>query len=263
MIVTLVQLLLSIVSGVAVGFTLGLIGGGGSILAIPLLIYFVGIHNTHFAIGTTALAVGVNAYINFFSHRKRVRVKLNAAAVFSIIGSAGVLIGSSVGLITNSDSLLLLFSFLMIGVGIFMYLGKKKTKANEDEGKSNDVQKLRYGKLSLSSLMTGFASGFFGIGGGFLIVPALMYSTKIEINEAIGTSLLVVGTFGILTAVRYGISGSLIYSVSLFYIIGGVIGGIVGARISTGMETFRLKKLFSVIIVIVGLYVMLKTLGLA
>lgn len=261
MIVTMLQFILSVISGVAVGFTLGLIGGGGSILAIPLLIYFVGIHNTHYAIGTTALAVGINAYINFFSYRKRVKLKVNTGVIFAAIGSAGVLIGSSIGLLTNSSRLLFLFSLLMIAVGVFMYVRKRPNAWGSNEELKRDTGKVtRYGKLGYSSLLTGFASGFFGIGGGFLIVPALMYSTKIEINEAIGTSLLVVGTFGILTAVRYGIAGNLIYSISLFYIIGGIIGGIIGSRISTGMDTARLKKMFSVIIIVVGIYVMLRTL---
>ncbi|AKA49520.1 membrane protein [uncultured archaeon] len=260
MIITIAQLVLSMISGVAVGFTLGLIGGGGSILAIPLLIYFVGIHNTHLAIGTTALAVGVNAYINFFSHRKRVKIKMNVGIIFSLIGAAGVLLGTTIGLLTESSRLLLLFSFLMIGVGFFMYMGKKGHSIHKEPQPEKKLKK-NLGKISGSSLMTGFASGFFGIGGGFLIVPALMYSTKININEAIGTSLLVVGSFGILTAIRYGIAGNLLYSVSLFYIIGGIFGGIFGSRISTGMDTSRLKKLFSIIIIIVGIYVMFRTLG--
>lgn len=258
MFITLIQFILSIVSGVAVGFTLGLIGGGGSIIAIPLLIYVVGIHNTHFAIGTTALAVGVNAYINFLSHRKRVKVNLKAGLIFSAIGSVGVLVGSTVGLFTNSNSLLLLFSILMIVIGIFMYMGKMKPAAGKERTQEKEGG-TGMKRLSPASLMTGFASGFFGIGGGFLIVPALMYSTRMKINEAIGTSLLVVGTFGIITAIRYGIAGSLIYSVSAFYIVGGIFGGILGAKVSVGMNTSRLKKLFALIVIIVGFYVMFRT----
>lgn len=259
MIVTMLQLLLSAISGVVVGFTLGLIGGGGSILAIPLLIYFVGIHNTHLAIGTTALAVGINAYINFFSYRRKVRVRVGVGGIFSAIGAAGVLAGSSLGLLTGSGRLLFLFSILMIAVGIIMYIRKNNSeKATSGEG--NGEEKINYGKVGGTSLLTGLASGFFGIGGGFLIVPALMYSTKIRINEAIGTSLLVVGTFGVLTAIRYAIAGNLIYSVSVFYIIGGILGGIIGSRVSSGMETGRLKRLFSIIVIVVGIYVMVKTL---
>lgn len=260
MIVTLLQLFLSIISGLVVGFTLGLIGGGGSIMAIPLLLYFVGINNVHYAIGTTALAVGVNAYINSISHMRHSNVDLKIGAFFSIVGVAGVLIGTTIGLITNSDSLLVLFSILMMAIGVFMYIGKRARKSEESKQKTPVVRSgKRYGKLGIFSILTGFSSGFFGIGGGFLIVPALVYSSGMEIDRAVGTSLLVVGTFGILTALRYGISGNLLYSVSLFYIIGGVIGGVVGAKISVGMPRETLRKVFSIIIIIVGIYVLLRT----
>lgn len=260
MIVTLLQLMLSIISGLAVGFTLGLIGGGGSILAIPLLLYFVGINNVHYAIGTTALAVGVNAYINSFSHMRHSNVNLKVGAFFSVVGVVGVLIGSSIGLLTNSDSLLVLFSILMMGIGIFMYIGKRRKSRPDTEKMSTENNSgKKYGKLGLFSILTGFSSGFFGIGGGFLIVPALVYSAGMEIDQAVGTSLLVVGTFGMLTAFRYGLSGNLLYSVSLFYIIGGVIGGVIGAKISIGMPRDTLRKVFSIIIILVGIYVLLRT----
>lgn len=261
MIVTLLQLLLSIISGLAVGFTLGLIGGGGSIMAIPLLLYFVGIDNVHYAIGTTALAVGINAYVNAISHFRRSRVNMRTGVVFSAIGVMGVLIGSSVGLITGSNSLLVLFSVMMMGIGVLMYTGKgRKVEDSPEKMQKGGMGNRKGGKLGIFSILTGFSSGFFGIGGGFLIVPALIYSTGMEIDQAVGTSLLVVGTFGILTALRYGLSGNLIYSVSLFYIIGGVLGGIVGARVSAGMPKDTLRKVFSVIVILVGIYVMIRTL---
>lgn len=260
MIVTILQLFLSIISGLIVGFILGLIGGGGSIMAIPLLLYFVGIGNVHYAIGTTALAVGVTAYINAISHYRRSKVDIRTGVIFSVIGVIGVLIGSSIGLLTGSNSLLVLFSILMMAIGVFMYVGRGRYKSSppKEESYANNT-KTKKGKLGIFSVLTGFSSGFFGIGGGFLIVPALIYSTGMEIDQAVGTSLLVVGTFGILTALRYGFSGSLLYSVSLFYIIGGVIGGVIGARISVGLPKDTLRKVFSVIVVVVGIYVLLRT----
>lgn len=259
MIIGITQLILSVISGIAVGFTLGLIGGGGSILAIPLLLYFVGIHDAHLAIGTSALAVGVNAYINFIAHKRRGNVNFGVGALFSVIGAIGVFAGSSIGLLTNSGRLLFLFSLLMIGVGVRMYIVKNRKEVH-NEKEDQPESRTKYGKVSASSILTGFASGFFGIGGGFLIVPAIMYSTRVRINEAVGTSLLVVGTFGILTAIRYAISGEMLYSISLFFIIGGIAGGVLGTRISANMDTSLLRKIFSIIIVIVGFYVMVKVL---
>lgn len=229
-------------------------------MAIPLLLYFVGIDNVHYAIGTTALAVGINAYINSVSHMRHSNVDIKTGALFSVVGVMGVLIGSSLGLITNSGSLLVLFSFMMMAIGIFMYVGKKRTgSVNGGSNGKPGFSGKRYGKIGIFSILTGFSSGFFGIGGGFLIVPALVYSSGLEIDRAVGTSLIVVGTFGVLTAFRYGLSGSLMYTVSLFYVLGGVIGGIVGTRVSVNMPKETLRKVFSVIIVIVGIYVLFRT----
>ena len=118
MIITLIQYLYSVISGVLVGFSLGLIGGGGSILAIPLLLYFVGINDPHAVIGTTALAVGINAYINSISHWRRHNINLRVVLVFSALGVIGVLIGTTLGLLTKGDLLLFLFSFMMMGIGL-------------------------------------------------------------------------------------------------------------------------------------------------
>ena len=115
-----VQIFLSIISGVLVGFSLGLIGGGGSILAIPLLIYFVGFDHPHIVIGTTALAVGVNAYLNLIPHTLKKHVNYKIGLEFTIPGIAGVLIGSELGLLTPGNDLLFFFSFLMIGIAVYM-----------------------------------------------------------------------------------------------------------------------------------------------
>ncbi len=177
----------AVVSGVLVGFSLGLIGGGGSILAIPLFIYFVGIDNVHAAIGTTALAVSLNSFFNFTQHLRLGNADLRIGSIFAGIGVAGVLAGTTLGLITPGSSLLFYFSIVMVGIGIYMLFERRR----ERQGAGGN----RYGRISLSSLVAGFASGYFGIGGGFLIVPSLLYSSSIGMNRTVGTSLLAVGDF--------------------------------------------------------------------
>lgn len=98
--ITNLQMILSVISGLIVGFSLGLIGGGGSILAIPLLIYFVGFNYPHVVIGTTALAVSINAFLNLIPHARKKHVNLRKGVIFSISGVAGVLIGAELGLLT-------------------------------------------------------------------------------------------------------------------------------------------------------------------
>ncbi len=265
--VTLIQYILAIISGVAVGFSLGLIGGGGSILAVPLFIYFVGIHYPHLAIGTTALAVGITAYINFAQHLKKKNANIKLGGVFALVGIIGVLIGSTLGLIIKGGELLFFFSMLMIVIGIYMYISK--CRAVPDEDCKELAKQTKYGKVSGYSLIVGFASGFFGIGGGFLIVPGLLASSKIKISMAIGTSLLAVGTFGIVTAIRYaivspglqyvsaGMIGDVLFLVAIVYVIGGIFGGYLGTKLSVslGSKKGTLRKVFSMIIILVGIYV--------
>jgi uncharacterized protein len=111
---SLLTILLSLVSGTVVGFSLGLIGGGGSILAVPLLIYVVGVADTHIAIGTSALAVGVNALSNMIDHHKRGHVKIKEGLIFAIPGIFGSIFGAQLGLLTPSNKLLVLFGIFML-----------------------------------------------------------------------------------------------------------------------------------------------------
>ncbi|WP_337860176.1 sulfite exporter TauE/SafE family protein [Ferroplasma sp.] len=265
--ITMLEYVLAIISGVAVGFSLGLIGGGGSILAVPLFIYFVGIHHPHLAIGTTALAVGITAYINFAQHLKEKNANVRLGGIFALVGIIGVLVGSTVGLLIKGGELLFFFSMLMVIIGIYMYISK--CRAVPDEDCKERKQHTNYQKVSGYSLIVGFASGFFGIGGGFLIVPGLLASSRIKMGMAIGTSLLAVGTFGVVTAIRYaivapglqyissGIIGDVLVFVAIVYVIGGIFGGYLGTKLSVNLGNRKgdLRKVFSIIIILVGIYV--------
>jgi len=107
----------ALLSGGLVGFSLGLVGGGGSILATPLLLYVVGVAPPHIAIGTSALAVAANAFANLAGHARAGNVRWRSATVFAVIGTLGALAGSSLGKIIDGTSLLFLFGLLMLAVG--------------------------------------------------------------------------------------------------------------------------------------------------
>ncbi len=247
--ITFLQGILSVISGILVGFSLGLIGGGGSILAIPLLIYLVGYDHPHIVIGTTALAVGINAYLNLIPHAKKNNVNFRIGVLFSIIGVIGVMIGAQLGLITPGKKLLFLFAIVMIIIAVYMYRRKCSTNTNE-----KPIRKPNYYLLILYAFLVGFASGYFGIGGGFMIVPSLMYGAGLNILNAIGTSLVSVGTFGITTAIRYSFNGKINLIITVLYILGGIAGGWVGAHFAHKVSRTRLTKIFAVIIIIVAIY---------
>ena len=236
------QALTAIGSGGLVGFTLGLIGGGGSILATPLLLYVVGISQPHIAIGTGALAVSVNAYVNLIGHARKGHVWWRCALVFAATGTVGALAGSTLGKAFDGQKLLFLFGLLMLVVAALM-LRPRNT-------------------LVASTVKTdGLTSGFFGIGGGFLIVPGLMLATGMPMINAVGSSLLAVGTFGLATAINYAASGLIDWAIAAEFISGGVIGGVGGMLLATRLSTKRnlLNRIFAVLIIVVAFYVLYKS----
>ena len=124
---TLAQYLLGAVSGVCVGFSLGLVGGGGSILAVPLIVYLVGVSDPHLAIGTTAVAVAANAAINLLSHAGKGKVKWRCAMTYAAAGILGAFLGSTLGKAIDGQKLLFLFALLMMVVGVLLLRRRQET----------------------------------------------------------------------------------------------------------------------------------------
>jgi uncharacterized protein len=245
---------LAVASGGAVGFSLGLIGGGGSILAVPLLLYVVGIDDV--AIGTSALAVSLNAFGNLLGHLRAGNVKWPCAAVFAAAGIAGAAIGSSIGKLMAGDKLLFLFALAMIAVGIAML----RPRAAEGDP-SVSITSAIAGRLVMIGLIVGAFSGFFGIGGGFLIVPGIMLGSGMPILYAIGSSLLSVGTFGLTTAVNYALSGLVDWTIAALFIAGGLVGGFFGMRAAVHLAGNRrmLTSIFVAVIFAVATYMLIRT----
>ncbi|GLR24054.1 MULTISPECIES: sulfite exporter TauE/SafE family protein [Alphaproteobacteria] len=249
------QSLAAIGSGGLVGFTLGLIGGGGSILATPLLLYVVGISQPHIAIGTGALAVSVNAYANLIGHARKGHVWWRCAIVFAATGTIGALAGSSLGKAIDGQNLLFLFGLLMLVVAALMLRPRKTVVSSTVKTDWRTCW-----KTAAVALGAGAASGFFGIGGGFLIVPGLMFATGMPMINAVGSSLLAVGTFGLATALNYAVSGLIDWRIAAEFIGGGVVGGIGGMLLATRLATKRnlLNRIFAALIIVVAFYVLYK-----
>ncbi|CAN7538450.1 sulfite exporter TauE/SafE family protein [Rhizobium sp. LjRoot98] len=246
------QVLLAIASGSLIGCVLGLIGGGGSILATPLLVYVVGIRDVHTAIGTGALCVSVNAYLNLIGHAIKGHVWWRCALIFAFAGALGAYLGSSFGKFVNGQSLLFAFGLLMMFVSFAM-----RNVQNQADITARSLTIQTQGRTGAVALATGFGSGFFGIGGGFLIVPGLLLSTRMPLINAVGTSLFAVGTFGLTTAVNYALSGYVDWLMAGYFIAGGVGGGIVGTIAAGHLASHRtaLAVIFRWVIFTVSIYV--------
>jgi len=248
---TLAHYALAVLSGVLVGFTLGLIGGGGSILALPLLVYVVGVANTHVAIGTSALAVAANALAGLAGHARQRNVNWRCGSAFAAAGLIGAAAGSTLGKAVDGQKLLFLFALLMLVVAALMFRGRgSEGRENVQCNRGNLPRVLTFG------VGTGALSGFFGIGGGFLILPALIASTSMPIYRAVGTSLVAVSAFGLTTAVNYAMSGLLDWLLAASFIAGGLVGSILGTRASRRLSASKgqLNAIFAGIVVVVALY---------
>jgi len=249
------QYLLGGFSGALVGFVLGLVGGGGSILAVPLMVYLVGVRSPHVAIGTSALAVAANAALGLFTHARHGNVKWRCSLVFALSGVAGAAVGSTLGKAFDGQKLLFLFALVMIAVGFLMLRGRRHVGNPEVKlGRENAVKLVAYG------MGTGLFSGFFGIGGGFLIVPGLISATGMPMLFAVGSSLVAVTSFGLTTAANYASSGLVDWGLALVFIAGGFLGSFLGTRAAKRLSgAGHLTTVFAGLIFVVAAYMLWKS----
>lgn len=250
------QPVLAVLSGAAVGFSLGLIGGGGSILAVPLILYVVGVSDAHIAIGTSALAVAVNAFVNLIGHWRSGTVRWGPALVFGITGGIGAAAGSTLGKFVSGERLLFLFALVMIAAGAAML--RRQEEAKKQDPALNRAAVLRLTGIGFGA---GVLSGFFGIGGGFLIVPGLILASGMPMINAIGSSLFSVGTFGLTTAANYALSGFVAWDIAAEFLLGGAIGGLFGMKLAIRLAHQRrtLTYVFVGIIFAVAAYMLVRT----
>lgn len=255
---------LALGSGGLAGGLLGLTGAGGSILAVPLLVYAVGIQDPHLAIGTAAVSVTASAAASLATQSRAGLVKWRCAVAFSAAGVAGALIGSSLARQVDGQSLLALFGVLMLIVGALM-LRKRRSDGDALVRLTAGSARRLAPALAGLGLLTGLLSGFFGIGGGFLIVPALMAATGMPVTFAAGTSLVAVTAFGMSTAFGYASAGLVDVPVAAAFIAGGLAGGLGGTSLAHRLSAYKrgLSVGFGLLVMLVGLYVVWKGLGTA
>jgi hypothetical protein len=246
----------ALASGGAIGLILGLVGGGGSIIAVPLLVYFVGVRSPHMAIGTAAVAVALNAVAGLAGHARAGTVKWPCALVFAAAGAAGAALGAEAGKAMDGTRLLALFGAMMVVVGLAM-LRPRRSPENADVRLRRDTAGHLLPRLIPAGLAVGLLAGFFGIGGGFLILPALIFATGMPMRNAVGTSLVVVATLGLTTAASYALSGFIDWVLVALLVAGGTAGALAGIALGKRLARSRraLEIGFAVTVVAVGFYV--------
>ncbi len=242
----------TVLSGALVGLLLAVFGGGGSVLAAPLLLYAVGVRDPHIAIGTASAAVAANAALNLFGHWRGGRVKWPCATTFALAGLAGSFAGSTLAKMIDGRHLLLAFAAAMAAIAVSMF----RQPGREGDPDVHITWRL-LSRLAPLGLLTGFAAGFFGVGGGFLIVPGLMLATGMTIANAAASSLVSVTIFGAATSLNYAVSGLVDWRLVGLLLSGGVVGGVTGLLVAKRLASRSnvLRRAFAGLVILVALYV--------
>jgi uncharacterized membrane protein YfcA len=228
---------LTIVLAVFVGVSLGLLGGGGSILTVPLLAYVAGLDAKQ-AIATSLLVVGVTSAVGAISHARAGHVQWRTGLVFGSAGMAGAYGGGLLARYIPGAVLLIGFAVIMIATAVAMLRGRKAVDG------SGSASSLPVGKIVVEGLLVGLVTGLVGAGGGFLVVPALALLGGLPMPFAIGTSLLVIAMKSFA-----GLAGYL-SSVHIDWVLAGTVtaaalaGALVGARLTTKVDPDALRKAF-------------------
>ena len=282
---------LAIGFGAVVGFALGLTGGGGGIFAVPLLVYGLGTPPRE-AVGISLASVGGTALFGAVPRLMNNEVELRTGLMFAIAGMLGAPLGSYIAAFVDEKLLLLMFAVLMLVVAQRMWAKSDSQRmqpctANLDEGDLNAVdsdecaqavneeargvcQRDAQGRLRMNSkcaallimvgCLTGILSGLFGVGGGFVIVPALVLFSGMSIHAAVGTSLFAIVLVSLSGVASHYANGNAIDGwVTALFLSGGIIGMWLGGKAAGRLKGPTLQKVFAVAIVLVAVFVVFKS----
>jgi len=262
---------LSLLFGSFVGFALGLTGGGGSLLAVPLLIYGLSISPRE-AFGISLAAVGATALIGLGQRMRVGEVELGTGVLFALAGMTGAPIGIWFAGKIPETVLLILFAVLMLFIAWKMWRESSQEIKKISQMEPSTCQREESGKLKFTSrcalllilvgLGTGFLSGMFGVGGGVVIVPALIMFSGMTIHRAVGTSLLVIVLISISGVLSHFVAGrGISLEVTGLFVLGGIIGLFLSNLVSKRIPGSMLQKVFAAGIVVVAIFVAGKTLA--
>ena len=248
-----VTLVATLLLSVLIGLSLGLLGGGGSILTVPILTYVAGM-NPKEAIAASLFVVGVTSAVSAVTHARKGRVKWRTGLIFGAAGMAGAFGGGLVGGHIPGTILMIAFALMMVATSMAMIRGRKDVSAATH---NND---LPVGKVIVEGLVVGLVTGLVGAGGGFLVVPALALLGGLSMPVAVGTSLVVIAMKS------FAGLGGYLTSVSLDWaLVGGVTaaavaGSFLGARLAGRIPEAALRKGFGIFVLLMGVFVLVQEL---
>jgi len=255
--------------GALVGFSLGLTGGGGAIFAVPLLVYGLGVPARE-AVGVSLLTVGSTSFVGFIQRAWRGLVEFPTGVLFAVAGMLGAPAGAWLADRIQEAVLLGLFALLMLVIAVRMWLKAGDSVSRlpiiADDNATSTCQRDPEGRLHLTSrcalalglvgLAAGVLSGLFGVGGGFIIVPALIMFSGMGMQRAIGTSLLVITLISVSGTASHLLAGKdLSLATASVFTAGSIAGLFAGSGFARRLAGPVLQKVFAAAIVAVAVYV--------
>jgi len=249
-----VTLIVTLALSVLIGVSLGLLGGGGSILTVPILTYVAGLPAKE-AIAASLFVVGTTSIVSVISHARKGRVKWRTGLVFGAASMAGAFGGGLLGGRIPGTLLMIAFALMMVATAAAMIRGRKKTSAGGVE-----VKRLPVVKVILEGLVVGLVTGLVGAGGGFLVVPALVLLGGLSMPAAVGTSLVVIsmksfaGLGGYLTSVQ--LDWGLVAGVTA----AAIVGSLIGAKLTGIIPEDALREGFGFFVLAMGVFVLVQEL---
>ena len=242
------MIVLAVVLAALVGVSLGLLGGGGSILAVPLLVYVAGLDPKE-AIATSLLVVGTTSAFALIPHARAGRVRWRTGLLFGVAGMTGAYAGGRVAEFIPGSVLLVAFSLMMLATAVAMIRGRRApSRPAHDE--------LPVGRVLLDGVVVGLVTGLVGAGGGFLIVPALVLLGGMPMSAAVGTSLLVIAMKSFAGLAGYMASVEINWPLAGAITAAAVLGSLVGSRLNGLVEPDTLRKAFGYFVIVMGLFIL-------
>jgi uncharacterized protein len=241
--------LLALPFGLGVGLLLGLVGGGGSTLAVPVLVYVLG-QPVKAATTESLLIVGTAALFGAAADARSGRVQIRTGLAFSAAGAAGTIAGTALNRLVSGRALLLAFALLLLAAAAAML---RRWPGPPEPGGSLSLE-----RVAPAGLATGVLTGFFGVGGGFVIVPALVLLLGLPITLAVGTSLLVIALTSAAALASHLASGSINWSIALVFTGAAIAGALAGRRLGARVSAERLGQLFALLLVAIAAFLVAK-----
>lgn len=256
--------------GFLIGLSLGALGGGGSILAVPALVYAAG-QTAKQATTTSLVLVGLTALLGILPHWRAGRVRFLPGVLFGLAGVGGSLLGSHWNKKANPHALLLAFSALMLVAAYAMWRRVRTVRrvpmaVPQSVGAAAAppvvhvrVDVITVVKVLVAGSIVGLLTGFFGVGGGFVIVPALVLALRFEMCDAVGTSLLVIAINSVVALATRLHAGSIAWSTVVPFTIASLIGVVLGGRLARTHDSRSLQRWFVMLLVAVAIYTAIRS----